>query len=879
LPQAIALAVRRAELEPLAAAVNLYAGPFLHGFSLPASAEFDMWMAQERQHWERRYLDALATLVDGYAAGGAYTQAIAAAQRALAVDELAEDMHRWLIQLYAASGDGAAALRQFERCVMALERELGVSPLPETRAVYDAVRAGEVPPRAGVKSHTLPTGRSSAPAASPPAAAQAAPAAPRASLPAPATPLIGRQDERAATAALLADPAVRLLTLFGAGGSGKTRLALQIARDMADQFADGALFVALAPLRDPALVLQAIGLACGLAQLSPAALTQYLRDKQLLLVLDNCEHLLDAAPRIAGLLASAPGLRVLATSRAALNVHGEHTFPVSPLPLPNLSRLPALAEVADIPAVALLLARTRALNPRFQLTADNAADLAAICVRLDGLPLAIELAAARLKVLSPQALLKRLDHRLSVLDRGPRDLPDRQRTLRAAIEWSYRLLDLHLQRLFERLAAFAGGWTLEAAEAICGSWELGDGSWELEATPSSISQLAFPILDGLQTLLDSHLITLEAETADQPRFGILETIREYALERLRARGDERMVRHRHANYFARFAELRAPGFHSAEIAAADRDYYNIRAALHWSLETGEQTLAARIAGSAFWYWDTRGLLEEAQSWIAQVLRGEAAVLYPWRGRVRAYASYLAYRRGFPAEATDLARIVADDAQTVAEDRALALRVIGLAALQADDITNARPHFERALAFAQDHGLRVEVASAQFNLGLLLLIQGELVEAESILWASYVPWEQQQHPRYTGIALITLGYIAIQRGKPEQARALLRDGLRQLMLAKDTIYLLYGLLTCAAFAAIRQRPQQAAALFGATTRHAESVHLPFIPRVLALAHTYIEQARDQSAPEVFEGALRRGRSLSLDDAVALAQSLLEEPAGK
>ena len=191
-----------------------------------------------------------------------------------------------------------------------------------------------------------------------------------------------------------------------------------------------------------------------------------------------------------------------------------------------------------------------------------------------------------------------------------------------------------------------------------------------------------------------------------------------------------------------------------------------------------------------------------------------------------------------------------------------------------------PDLQAVVARAgEDHGLRAEVATAQYNLGLLLLIQGELAEAESILRASYVPWEEQKHPRYTGIALITLGYIAMLRGEPEEASALLQDGLRQLILAKDMTYLLYGLLACAAFAAVRQRPQQAAALFGATTHHAENVHLPFVPRVLALAHTHIEQARNQSAPEVFEGALQRGRFLSLDEAVALAQSLLKEAAGK
>jgi predicted ATPase len=260
---------------------------------------------------------------------------------------------------------------------------------------------------------------------------------------------------------------VRMLTLCGPGGSGKTRLALQVAWEMHARFADGVVFVPLAPLHNPDLVIDAIAQACGLHATGAVALgdevRSYLRGKQLLLVLDNFEHLLPAAVPVADLMAAAPGLRILATSRSVLNLSGEQIFPVPPLPLPDLARLPAPSDLAQQPTVALLLDRTRAHTPAFQINASNAADIAAICVHLDGLPLAIELAAARLKTLSPRALLKRLDQRLSVLDRGPRDLPDRQRTLRAAIEWSYRLLDLHMQRLFEHLAVFAGGWTIEAA--------------------------------------------------------------------------------------------------------------------------------------------------------------------------------------------------------------------------------------------------------------------------------------------------------------------------------------------------------------------------------------------------------------------------------
>jgi predicted ATPase/DNA-binding SARP family transcriptional activator len=857
-------------LDLLADALRQYRGPFLDGFTLPDSAEFDTWASQERQVWERRYLDALAVLVEGYAANGEYHAAIDAAQRSLAIDELAEDIHRRLIAIYALAGDRTAAMRQFERCVVVLDRELGVDPLPETRAAYEAVRDGKLK----IENETLKRNSSEISQFS----------ILNSQLPAPASPLFGRAAEVASACAILQDADLRILTLCGPGGSGKTRLALQVAWELREQFADGVAFVPLAPLHDPDLVIDAIAQACGIHRIGGVALVDevcnHLSGKQLLLVLDNFEHLLPAAVAVAQLTAAVPGLRILTTSRSVLNLSGEQIFPVAPLPLPDLAQLPPPADLAEQPTVALLLARTRAHTPTFQLDAGNAADIAAIGIRLEGLPLAIELAAARLKMLSPQALLKRLDHRLAVLDRGPRDLPDRQRTLRGALEWSYRLLDVQVQRLFERLAVFAGGWTLDAAEAVCGGWGIGVGGWDNSAPIlPPIPHPPSPVLDGLASLVDKSLIQTYTAEDGETRFEMLETIREYALERLRARGDEWMVRRRHANYFCGFAELCAPGYHSAEIATMDRDCHNLRAALHWSLEAGEHELTARIVSSMFWYWDTRGLLEEAQSWLAQALRRDTALPYPWPARVRVYASYLAYRRGDPAEATDLATLVVEDDQATAEDRALALRVIGLSALQADDTASARQHFEQALAFAQDRELWVAVAAAHYNLGLLYLFQGELAQAESMLWASYEPWEQQQHPRYVGVALVTLGYIAVLRGEQQPASALLRDGLRQLILARETIYLLYGLLACAAFATIQRQPLYAAVLFGAGTRHAANMRLALIRGALARIEGHIEQARAQSAPAAFDQAMQRGRSLSLDEAVALAQSIIEEAHGQ
>jgi hypothetical protein len=240
----------------------------------------------------------------------------------------------------------------------------------------------------------------------------------------------------------------------------------------------------------------------------------------------------------------------------------------------------------------------------------------------------------------------------------------------------------------------------------------------------------------------------------------------------------------------------------------------------------------------------------------------------------AYAGYLAYRRGSPAEATSLAARVIDDTQAAADDRALSMRVTGLSALEADDRAGARRHFERALVFAQEHNAHAAIAAAQFNLGLLSLIQGRLEEAEALLWESYVPWEQQQHPRYVGVALVTLGYIAVLRGDAQPAAALLRDGLRQLLRAQETTYLLYGLLACAGFATMLRRPFEAAALFGAGLQHAGNVRLTFIRSVLALARAHLERARAVSDTAAFDQALQHGRSLTLDAAVALAQALLE-----
>jgi predicted ATPase/DNA-binding SARP family transcriptional activator len=656
----IATAEPRRRAAALQQAVDLAHGPFLEGFALPGSAEFEEWAAQERQTWERRGLAVLATLVEHHAARSAYADAIAAAQRYLATDELAEDIHRRLMMLYAAAGDRGAALRQFERCAALLERELGVSPLSETCAVYEAIRDGELSVANVELSMRHPEELAS----------QFSMLNSRFSIPAPAGPLIGRDHDLAAVCALLRRPDVRLLTLSGSGGAGKTRLAVAAATMLRDAFADSAAFIPLAHIGDPALVPAAVAQAVGASANTDRSLIEVLQDalrsQQLLLVLDNFEHVAAAAPLVAELLAAAPGLKVLVSSRALLRISGEHVFAVPPLALPPWTtdqRLttndqrpttysteiratpdsgprttdsePAtqhatpdmqrdyLEEIAQYGAIALFLARVQAINPSFQLTPENAQEVVAICARLDGLPLAIELAAARMKLLSPRMMLARLDRRLALLTGGPRDLPERQRTLRATIDWSYSLLDVGEQLLLGRLAAFAGGWTLEAAEAVCMGWGMGDGDWD-NSVPSPIPHPPSPVLDGLASLVDKSLVQYSVGTGGEPRFTMLETIREYALERLTERGEAAAARNAHAAYFADLAEraeqaLRGPD----QVAWFDRmddELPNLRAALAWAIEGGDPLLGLRLVGSiALPVPTTRGHMSEGRGWIERAL--------------------------------------------------------------------------------------------------------------------------------------------------------------------------------------------------------------------------------------------------------------------
>ena len=558
-------------LRRLEQAAALYRGDFLQQVFVSDSAAFEEWATIKREQLQQRVLDALRQLAAAHAQYGRYEQARQAVWRQLELAPWSEDAHCHLMRLLCHLGQPTAALAQYERCRRALDEALAVEPSLETTELYEEIRASL---SSDLQVPSIPL----------------RPAA-RHSLPAPPTTLVGRDAELAALGEVVEDASRHLVTVTGPGGIGKTCLALQAAHDHRDAFVDGVIFVSLAPLDDPALVASTIAQALGIkadgAEPVLVRLQAYLAGKQLLLLLDNFEHVIAAAPVVADLLKAAPRLEVLVTSRAVLRLYGEQEFPAPPLAAPPVGAhdwVNALEVLAGYPAVQLFVQRARAVRPGFQLTSKNGPAVAAICARLDGLPLAIELAAVRTKLFAPQALLARLDQRLAWLTGGPHDHPARQRTLRATIDWSYNLLDADEQALFARLAVFGGGWTIEAAAAVCRD----DGD-------------ILRAMDEITSLVNKSLLQQVQRADGEPRFMMLETIHEYARDRLAERADAEAMRRAYAEYYLALAAAVDP--HDEEMfpvawfqsMAAEHD--NLRAVLAWSLAHNEADTALRLGGA------------------------------------------------------------------------------------------------------------------------------------------------------------------------------------------------------------------------------------------------------------------------------------------
>jgi predicted ATPase/DNA-binding CsgD family transcriptional regulator len=609
-----------------------------------------------------------------------------------------------------------------------------------------------------------------------------------AALPVQLTSLIGREQEAASVAALLRRPESRLLTLTGTAGIGKTRLAIQAAADLLEDFADGVAFVSLAPIRDSTLVLATIAHTLGLTDPGNEPgdpLRVFLRNKHLLLVLDNFEHVIDAASDLMDLLAASPRLKLLVTSREVLHLRAEQQFTVPPLALPDLAHLPDSESIAQYPAVKLFIQRAQAVQHDFQITPTNAPLLAEICTRLDGLPLAIELAAARVRLLSPPALLARLGRRFEVLSGGVHDLPERQRTLRATLAWSYELLSARERRLFRRLSVFVGGCTLSAAEALCRALD-----------PAEIN-----VFDAITSLLDKSLVHTLEEEGSESRLLLLETVREYAWERLSVDEEVEAVRRAHAVYCLTLAEEAELHLYGAEQdlwqKRLSREQGNLRAALQWLVAeqtTEKQEMALRLASALARFWEVQHRLQEGRTFLEQALAGSEEIVAPLvRARALETFVFVTLNQGDIERAEALAEQCLALYRQLEDEQgiAVALQRLGMIARTKGNFAAARSLLEEALALYREMGHTSNTAWALFHLGLLEERQGTYAHARTRFEESLALFRQVGDKKGMVNALYWLACMFLNQGETTTAATLLEEGCK---LAREIGYHV-GLADC------------------------------------------------------------------------------------
>lgn len=741
-------------------------------------------------------------------------------------------------------------------------------------------------------------------------------------LPAMLTNFVGRESERKQVTSLVTQQ--RLVTLVGPGGIGKTRLALQSAAELLHDFNDGVRFVELASLRTPELVLPTVAQVVDVAEVPGEPLISTLKRalyaKQQLLVLDNFEHVVDAAPSIAELLTACPGINVLVTSRAPLRLDSEQVYAVPPLPVPDLGAPLSLADWQQSASVALFAARAQDVQYDFTLTVDNTPTVAELCYRLDGLPLAIELAAARCYELSPADMLTHLRSRLNLLSEGPRDLPTRQQTLRGAIAWSYELLSEPEQQLFARLGVFVGSWPLEAVNALY----VTDTIDECSSDTEQLAQLT-PVPELLDALVEKSLVRRLEDVKAELRFVMLETIHEYAVEQLASSGEDELIHERHGTYYLALAETAEPLLTSGDqhiwMERLEREHSNMRALLDWACTHGRAIRAARLAGALWRFWYVRAHVREGRRWLEFALeqldqaRSNAPAVDPEWLAVRAKAlgaagalasiqsDYVTARR-LLVESVTLQRTLNHPAQL-----ASALNTLGIVAAFQCDYPLAKANYQESLELRQTIGDMAGMASSITNLGELALVQGHFAEAAPLLERGLKLWREigntqgvvvtllnlgtlvldqgditrSQHlfnealtlsqqlgdTGHTAFSLHNLGIAAIDQGNYGEAQRLLFDALRLHQETGDTEGLVSSVEGLADLAAINGQVLRAARLYAAMGSLRESIDAPLQP-IAQLRHDRIRSATCASFDQtLFAAAWDAGRSLTLQQAIDLA----------
>jgi predicted ATPase/class 3 adenylate cyclase len=688
-------------------------------------------------------------------------------------------------------------------------------------------------------------------------------------LPLQPTPLVGRKSEVEEVAQRLCGEEVRLLTLTGPGGTGKTRLALQAGADLLEEFDDGAFFVSLATITDPELVSSTIAGSLGLRENAGQSLTEtiegYLHHKHLLLILDNFEQVLEGAPLVGELLGTCPELKVLATSRIPLRLYGEQEYPVPPLDLPDLARLPPLERLAQYEAVRLFVERAKAVKPDFEVTNDNALAVAEICVHLDGLPLAIELAAARTKLLSPRALLSRLGNRLKLLKGGARNLPTRQRTLRATIDWSYELLDEDEKPLFWRISVFSGGSMLEAIEEVC------DPQGEMEA------------LEVVGSLLEKSLLRMEEGAEGESRFAMLETVQEYAREKLEESGEAEETRRRHAEFFVALAEEARPKLRAGPqvewLERLEQENGNMRGVLSWALSTDDIATAARLGWALYMFWWIRNHQPEGQRWTEPVFLRRSEL--PPRLRIRTIIVFgaMVYGQGdiefierLCVELMELSQEVGGDAQAEAN----APMGLGLVATHRGDLEAAREHLEKALPLLREAGEDGLAAQTHTFFGTVLLLEGDHEGARRRFEEGLTLGRSIGDRLSICIALFSLAQLALAGGDYDRAFRWFAEGIVPSEELGDRGNIAHILEALGIVAGARGESLKAARLLGASEALVSAIGLrghPYYRPDRVLYERVKAEVRTKLGEAAFEAALDEGRAMPAEQAVEYA---LEEP---
>ena len=757
-------------------AVELYRDDFLAGFSLKDSVVFDDWQFSQTQDLRSKVINTLKRLVHWHSDQEEFEAAIGYARRWLEMDRTSESAHRQLMEFYAQTGQRAAALRQYDECVRILDKELKETPKEETTKLYEAIKKNILSVKREVEvSEPFPR--------KPKEAANH-------NLPVQLTSFIGREKEMEEVKRLLST--TRLLTSTGSGGCGKTRLALQVVGDLLEEYPDGVWVVELASLSDPGLVTQETASVLGIREESGVLtmaggslgtpttesdgeelltrLTNCLKSKHLLLFLDNCEHLIDACIKLVDvLLHGCPNLKIIVASREVLGIASESTYRVPSLSTPDLGNMPPLEKLARYESINLFIDRAVAAVSTFRITEDNAPAVAQICYRLDGIPLAIELAAARVRVLEVEEITNRLDDRFRMLTGGSRTALPRQQTLSAMIDWSYNLLSEGERALFNRTSVFMGGWTLEAAEAICAGGNVD----------------TYDVLDLLTSLVEKSLVAADGE-GGKKRYRLLETVRQYARDRLMDSGERAGLRDQQLEWYLDLAERADPELRGPDqvkwLKRLDIEHDNMRAALEWSMEQGETEIekrhiaALRLAGALFWFWWSRNYLSEGRRWLEGALTQSPDASVSIKAKALGGAGWLAQVQGDPVRAKELF----DQSLTLYRELgdkggvAHSLIMLGFVALNQGDYDLVIARGQEGLNLAREVGDKGGVSVSLLLLGMVAMDHGEYERATDLYQESLALAREMGDKGSIAWSIKYLGIVTRYQGKYKQARALFEE---------------------------------------------------------------------------------------------------------